>query len=209
MSLPTCNVNQRLAAGVGEREREREREIHALEHTCECAHMDGVAAARAAVFARFFGKFRMSSSRSFAHLLPPTWRDSVVQWLKEDLPAMDIGGYVVGDKPSTAILYGKSAGVLAGSPFFQAVFEELVRVFRIAPPPPPVPPRRHVGSTLYTCAHHDECCTASRHCCVYVCPPRDVPLSGCCRKEQSSRLSARWPESLVLPASSSLGSAPR
>ncbi len=51
----------------------------------------------------------------------------MVQWLKEDLPAMDIGGYVVGDKPSTAILYGKSAGVLAGSPFFEAVFTELVR----------------------------------------------------------------------------------
>jgi hypothetical protein len=32
---------------------------------------------------------------------------------------MDIGGFVVGEKHSTAVLFGKSAGVLAGVPFFQ------------------------------------------------------------------------------------------
>jgi nicotinate-nucleotide pyrophosphorylase (carboxylating) len=58
---------------------------------------------------------------SFEHLLAPNWRTCVQGWLDEDLPSMDIGGFVVGDKPETALLYGKSSGVLAGKPFFDEV----------------------------------------------------------------------------------------
>eukprot|EP00611_Tribonema_gayanum_P029125 TRINITY_DN7695_c0_g1_i1.p1 TRINITY_DN7695_c0_g1~~TRINITY_DN7695_c0_g1_i1.p1 ORF type:complete len:317 (-),score=105.03 TRINITY_DN7695_c0_g1_i1:69-971(-) len=58
---------------------------------------------------------------NFEHLLAPNWRSAVQRWLDEDLPSMDIGGFVVGDKMETAALYGKSSGVLAGAPFFTEV----------------------------------------------------------------------------------------
>lgn len=32
----------------------------------------------------------------YAALLPATWRAEVDRWLQEDLPAFDIGGFVVG-----------------------------------------------------------------------------------------------------------------
>jgi len=55
---------------------------------------------------------------SFANLLPPSWKTTVQQWLQEDIPSFDYGGFVVGDKLETATLYGKTKGVLAGVPFF-------------------------------------------------------------------------------------------
>lgn len=61
----------------------------------------------------------------FSHALPVHWRSLAESWLVEDSPSLDIGGYVVGDSPATAILYMKSAGVLAGVPFFNAVFDVL------------------------------------------------------------------------------------
>jgi nicotinate-nucleotide pyrophosphorylase (carboxylating) len=61
----------------------------------------------------------------FSHALPPHWRSLAESWLREDSPSLDIGGYVVGDSPATAILYMKSSGVLAGVPFFNAVFDIL------------------------------------------------------------------------------------
>lgn len=58
----------------------------------------------------------------YEHLLPRNW-DSVVQaWLDEDIPGFDIGGYVVGSKEETAVLYGKTDGIMAGRPFFERVF---------------------------------------------------------------------------------------
>jgi nicotinate-nucleotide pyrophosphorylase (carboxylating) len=62
----------------------------------------------------------------FEHLLPPNWRQKVQLWLDEDLPSFDIGGFVVGEKEETAVLYGKSDGLLAGRCFFDEVFR-LVR----------------------------------------------------------------------------------
>jgi len=64
---------------------------------------------------------------SLSHLLPPCgrWRDDIKAWMKEDAPKFDIGGFVVGNAPTTARLLGKTAGVLAGVPFAQAVFDEL------------------------------------------------------------------------------------
>lgn len=61
----------------------------------------------------------------YSHLLPPTFREDVHRWMKEDCPTTDIGGYVVGEKEETAHLLLKSPGVLAGVPFAQAVFDML------------------------------------------------------------------------------------
>ncbi|KAJ2901842.1 hypothetical protein MKZ38_001321 [Zalerion maritima] len=58
------------------------------------------------------------------HLLPPSWKTQVTAWLAEDTPSMDYGGFVVGDDVRTATLWGKSAGILAGVPFFDEVFAQ-------------------------------------------------------------------------------------
>ena len=71
---------------------------------------------------------------SYNHLLPPKYRKLVRDWLDEDIPTFDIGGFVVGEGPVEAYLLAKgipeghsSVGgiVLAGVPFFSAVFEAL------------------------------------------------------------------------------------
>ena len=49
----------------------------------------------------------------------------VEQWLHDDCPTFDVGGFVVGNKQEEAFCWGKSSGILAGSPFFTAVFEHL------------------------------------------------------------------------------------
>lgn len=60
---------------------------------------------------------------NFEALVPPTIKNTVSRWIEEDLPAMDIGGFVVADRKETAFLYCKSACVLAGQPYAQAVFD--------------------------------------------------------------------------------------
>ena len=60
-----------------------------------------------------------------AHLLPTNYKRVVSAWLDEDAPSFDYGGFVVGDEPAEARLLGKSAGVLAGVPFFDEVFAQL------------------------------------------------------------------------------------
>ena len=61
-----------------------------------------------------------------AHALPTHSLKALVrQWLAEDTPSFDYGGFVVGDKEEEAWLLCKSRGVLSGCPFFQAVFDEL------------------------------------------------------------------------------------
>ncbi|KAK4527612.1 hypothetical protein GAYE_SCF42G5535 [Galdieria yellowstonensis] len=49
----------------------------------------------------------------------------VLNWLEEDIPSFDYGAQAVGDKWTTATLYAKSQGVLAGKPFFDAIFQHL------------------------------------------------------------------------------------
>lgn len=73
------------------------------------------------------GKVKMLGEKEFhfSHLLPANWKDSIQQWLNEDIPSFDIGGFVVGDKDEHAILWAKTSGMLAGIPFFEAVFQEL------------------------------------------------------------------------------------
>ncbi len=61
---------------------------------------------------------------SLEHLLPVSWKPQITAWLAEDTPSFDVGGFVVGDQPRTATLWGKSAGILAGVPFFNEVFAQ-------------------------------------------------------------------------------------
>ena len=62
-----------------------------------------------------------------AHILPPSWKTQVLQWLQEDTPSFDWGGYIVGDTPREAYLFGKgkTPAMLAGVPFFDEVFAYL------------------------------------------------------------------------------------
>lgn len=61
---------------------------------------------------------------SLEHLLPASWKTQITSWLAEDTPSFDYGGFVVGDAPRTATLWGKSSGILAGVPFFDEVFSQ-------------------------------------------------------------------------------------
>lgn len=60
-----------------------------------------------------------------AHLLPQNCRRMVSAWLEEDCSSFDYGGFVVGDHAAEAKLLGKSAGMVAGIPFFDEVFAQL------------------------------------------------------------------------------------
>ncbi|TIB75723.1 nicotinate-nucleotide diphosphorylase [Wallemia mellicola] len=59
------------------------------------------------------------------HLLPPSWRSQVQQWLSEDTPSFDWAGFVVGEEYRDAKLLGKRKGVLAGKPFVDEIFKQL------------------------------------------------------------------------------------
>lgn len=68
----------------------------------------------------------MNHTPEWSHLLHPVQlQDLVRSWLREDTPSFDYGGYVVGEREQMAVLLCKSPGVLAGVPFFDAVFREL------------------------------------------------------------------------------------
>lgn len=59
-------------------------------------------------------------------LLPASTLDNLVKvWLDEDCHSFDYGAFVVGTETKTAHLFSKSPGVLAGTPFFDAVFQYL------------------------------------------------------------------------------------
>jgi nicotinate-nucleotide pyrophosphorylase (carboxylating) len=49
-----------------------------------------------------------NNSTTWSHLLPPTFSEAISEWLKEDIPSFDYGGYVVGEEKEEAILYGKA-----------------------------------------------------------------------------------------------------
>lgn len=66
-----------------------------------------------------------SSNPDFSALLPPNLSPLITSWLAEDTPSFDYGGFVVGNAPRTATLFCKSPGLLAGVPFFDAVFAHL------------------------------------------------------------------------------------
>lgn len=56
-----------------------------------------------------------------AHLLPNTYKRMVAEWLEEDTPSFDYGGFVVGEEMSEAKLLGKSKVCLfVSSPSFSS-----------------------------------------------------------------------------------------
>ncbi|ORX54063.1 nicotinate-nucleotide diphosphorylase [Hesseltinella vesiculosa] len=61
----------------------------------------------------------------YAHLLATNYKRIIADYLQEDVPSFDYGGYVVGEEPQEATLYCKAEGVLAGVPFFDEVFHQL------------------------------------------------------------------------------------
>jgi len=57
-----------------------------------------------------------SRTTSLSSLLHPLkLRQLAADWLAEDVPAFDYGGFVVGEKTEAAVLLCKSPGVLAGA----------------------------------------------------------------------------------------------
>lgn len=42
------------------------------------------------------------------HLLPQSYKRMIAEWLEEDCPSFDYGGFVVGEAPGEAKLLGKS-----------------------------------------------------------------------------------------------------
>uniref|UniRef100_UPI0023DD3939 nicotinate-nucleotide pyrophosphorylase [carboxylating] isoform X3 n=1 Tax=Callithrix jacchus TaxID=9483 RepID=UPI0023DD3939 len=70
-----------------------------------------------------------SASRAaggLALLLPPVTLAALVDsWLREDCPGLNYAALVSGAGPSQAALWAKSPGVLAGRPFFDAIFTRL------------------------------------------------------------------------------------
>ena len=65
-------------------------------------------------------------STNWGHLLQPVQLQRLARtWLEEDTPSFDYGGFVVGDALEEAVILAKSAAVLAGVPFVDAIFNEL------------------------------------------------------------------------------------
>ncbi|BCS23245.1 nicotinate-nucleotide diphosphorylase (carboxylating) [Aspergillus puulaauensis] len=66
-----------------------------------------------------------SSHGDLCHLLPASYKRLISEWLEEDCPSFDYGGFVVGESEGEAKLLGKSEGIIAGVPFFNEVFSQL------------------------------------------------------------------------------------
>uniref|UniRef100_F6WJZ2 Nicotinate-nucleotide pyrophosphorylase [carboxylating] n=1 Tax=Callithrix jacchus TaxID=9483 RepID=F6WJZ2_CALJA len=65
-------------------------------------------------------------AEGLALLLPPVTLAALVDsWLREDCPGLNYAALVSGAGPSQAALWAKSPGVLAGRPFFDAIFTRL------------------------------------------------------------------------------------
>ncbi|CAI5756529.1 unnamed protein product [Candida verbasci] len=52
------------------------------------------------------------------------WKQQITDFLTEDVPSFDFGGFVVGDKQESASLYIKQSGLICGVPFAQEVFNQ-------------------------------------------------------------------------------------
>ena len=60
---------------------------------------------------------------NFEALVPPNIKETVKLWIEEDLPLLDVGGYVVGDKEEIGHLLCKSSCTMAGRPWAQATYD--------------------------------------------------------------------------------------
>ncbi|KAG0671587.1 nicotinate-nucleotide diphosphorylase (carboxylating) [Pichia californica] len=63
---------------------------------------------------------------NYADLLPVStrWKQQITDFLSEDIPSFDYGGFVVGSNEKNASLYMKSSGIICGIPFLQEVFDQ-------------------------------------------------------------------------------------
>ncbi|XP_065393376.1 nicotinate-nucleotide pyrophosphorylase [carboxylating] isoform X1 [Macaca fascicularis] len=69
---------------------------------------------------------QVAATTGLALLLPPVTLAALVDsWLREDCPGLNYAALVSGAGPSQAVLWAKSPGVLAGRPFFDAIFTQL------------------------------------------------------------------------------------
>ncbi|CAH6721161.1 nicotinate-nucleotide pyrophosphorylase [carboxylating] [[Candida] jaroonii] len=62
----------------------------------------------------------------YANLLPVNgkWKQQITDYLTEDVPSFDFGGFVVGQKEETATLLMKQSGLISGIPFASEVFKQ-------------------------------------------------------------------------------------
>jgi hypothetical protein len=68
---------------------------------------------------------------SLSHLIPPTFRETAISWLREDVPSFDIGGFVVGAKQEVAYILFKANGVCSGIPFAEGNVIEISLLWTI------------------------------------------------------------------------------
>lgn len=61
----------------------------------------------------------------FEALLPTNWKSQLDEWLHEDIPSFDYGGFVVGNKAERAEIVCKQSGVICGVYFLNHVFSAL------------------------------------------------------------------------------------
>lgn len=68
----------------------------------------------------------MSQISEFSAALPANgrWKQNITDWLSEDVPSFDIGGYVVGDDIKSATVLCKQSGVFSGQSFANEVFKQ-------------------------------------------------------------------------------------
>jgi len=61
----------------------------------------------------------------YSYFLPPTWQTKIEEYLQEDMPSFDFGGFVVGEKQEKAEILLKANGVICGIPFVTKIFNYL------------------------------------------------------------------------------------
>jgi len=66
-----------------------------------------------------------ASDINYAHLLPPSWETKIDEYIQEDVPGFDYGGFVVGEKIEKAEILCKATGVICGIPFVSRIFQVL------------------------------------------------------------------------------------
>ena len=62
---------------------------------------------------------------NLGHLLPSNYKRLISEWLEEDCPSFDYGGFVVGESEGSATLLGKSAVCSLPSQIRQALETDL------------------------------------------------------------------------------------
>ncbi|TID31364.1 hypothetical protein CANINC_000075 [Pichia inconspicua] len=63
---------------------------------------------------------------NYADLLPVSgqWKQKIREFLDEDIPSFDYGGFVVGSENKKASIFMKSSGVICGIPFLNELYEQ-------------------------------------------------------------------------------------